>query len=237
MNIKDFPTIQGCTTCGHKLCAKKVSLFHNLNTEQLELIVSLVIRKHYKKGDYLLHHGEPFDVLYIVNSGRLKATHYSEDGREQILHIIDEGESFGELSLLKKSTIPYDLIAMKECHLCTVPKKEFDALIVKHPEIMLSILSAAHDHIMSLEAHVSAVTSNDADVRLKFLIKSLSKKAVLTHNGLQFRLDITREDMANYVGVTRETISRKISKLSKEGTIKMIDRNTLCVVDPSYLEI
>lgn len=235
MKNKTFEITNGCTTCGHKLCAKKVPLFNRMSPDQLELIVKLIQRKHYKKGEYLLQQEEKFDVLYIVNSGRIKASHFTIEGREQILNIINEGDSIGELALLKEGKAPYDLIAMKDSNICTIPKVEFDALIIEHPQIMLSILSSAHDRIVSLEEHISAVTSNDADVRLKFLLNTLSH-GLNKEEQSEFTLDISREDMASFVGVSRETISRKLSKLVKTNIIEMVNRNTIRILDTAYFD-
>ncbi|MCD4713057.1 MAG: Crp/Fnr family transcriptional regulator [Clostridiales bacterium] len=232
-----FPT-DGCVTCGDKLCTKKVSLFSNLNDEQIHTLLELIERKHYKKGEVVMHTGDDFDRLYIVNHGSLKASTYNEDGKEQILYILNDGDSLGELSLLKKVASPYDLIALKECFLCTIPKYRFDEFIKENPEIVFAILESAHEKISSLEKLVGAIASNDADIRLRFLIHRLMKQSgSTTPKGILISLQLTREDMANFVGVTRETISRKLSHLSGEGILEILENKQLLIVDQDYFEI
>ncbi|GAU78354.1 Crp/Fnr family transcriptional regulator [Fusibacter sp. 3D3] len=228
----------GCATCGHKLCARKVSLFSNMDDLQLQTLLTLIERKHYKKGDVVLNQGDTFERLYIINSGGLKASTFGEDGKEQILYILNEGDSIGELSLLKRETAPYNLITIKPCHLCTIPKDRFDSYLKENPEMMFSILESAHEKITSLENLVTAISSSDADVRLKFLIQRLCKQSgKITPEGIVLTLALTREDMANFVGVTRETISRKLSSLNANGLIDFIDQKTIMIKSNDYFDL
>lgn len=231
-----FP-VQGCASCGHSLCAKKVSLFSNLNDEQIQSVIGLIERKHYKKGEVILHVGDHFDRLYIVNGGSLKASSYSEDGKEQILYLLNDGDFIGELALLKAEKSEYDLICIKESHLCTIPKLKFDAFLKENPDIIFGIMASAHEKITSLEKLVSAIASNDADVRLKFLIKQLLSHSTQKNlRGTLIKLQLTREDMANFVGVTRETISRKLSQLAHDGILEILDNKQLLILDSSYFD-
>ena len=132
----------GVPLVGHELCTRKVSLFSNMDDTQLQTILTLIERKHYKKGEVVLSQGDHFDRLYIINSGSLKACTFGEDGKEQILYILNEGDSIGELSLLKREVANYNLIAMKTSHLCTIPKNRFDLFLKENPEMMFSLLES-----------------------------------------------------------------------------------------------
>ena len=232
-----FPS-EGCVTGGDKMCAKKVSLFSSLNDNQIQTVVKLIERKHYKKGEVIMHSGDDFNRLYIVNHGSLKVSTYSQDGKEHILYILNDGDSLGELSLLKKVVSPYNLIALEECFICTSPKYRFDELIKETPDIIFAILESSYEKIASLEKLVGAIASNDADIRLKFLIHQLIKQSGLkTPKGILINLQLTREDMANFVGVTRETISRKLSILSGEGILELLENKQLLIVDQDYFEM
>ena len=129
--------VNGCASCGHALCAKKVSLFSNLSEIQLQAVIELIDRKYYKKGEIILHTGDAFDRLYIVNKGTLKASSFQEDGKEQILYLLNDGDCIGELALLKAESAVYDLIAVKECYLCTIPKSKFDVFLKNNPEVQI----------------------------------------------------------------------------------------------------
>jgi len=235
-NFFNFPT-EGCVTCCSKLCTKKVSLFSKLDNNQLNTITSLIERKHYQKGDIVLRFGEDFDRLYIVNHGSLKAASYNEEGKEQILYILNEGDSIGELSLLKKAESQYDLVALRESFVCTIPKYKFDEFIKNNPEVIFAVLESTYEKITSLEKLVGAIASNDGDSRLRFLINRLIKQSgEKKAEGIIINLELTREDMANFVGVTRETVSRKLSKLADKGILKISDNKQILIIDKTYFD-
>lgn len=236
-NHVDHFRINGCASCGHSLCAKKVSLFEGLNEFELQSVIDLIERKHYKKGDIVMHAGDVFDKLFIVNKGTLKAASYGEDGKEQILYLLNDGDFIGELALLRSEIATYDLVCIKESFLCTIPKSKFDLYLKQNPEILFSIMTSAHEKIASLEKLVSAIASNDADIRLKFLLKQLIDRAKPSKNhDLVITLNITREDMANFVGVTRETISRKLSQLAGDNILELVDSKHIRIKELSYFD-
>ena len=227
--------INGCATCGHTLCAKKVTLFADLDDAHIREIITLIERRRYKKGEIILRTGDWFDRLYIVNKGLIKAISTQEDGKEQILHLLSDGDSIGELALLKSEPALYDLVAASETYLCTIPKSRFDAFLKENPDLMFAILTTAYERISSLEKLVGAIASNDADIRLKFLIQQLYKQS--GNHGDVLSLTLTREDMANFVGVTRETISRKLSQLVKDEVLEFIDQKKVKLLNLSYFEL
>jgi len=227
--------INGCATCGHTLCAKKVTLFAGLDDAHIREIITLIERRRYKKGEIILRTGDLFDRLYIINKGLIKAISVQEDGKEQILHLLSDGDSIGELALLKSESALYDLVAASETFLCTIPKSRFDAFLKENPDLMFAILTTAYERISSLEKLVGAIASNDADIRLKFLIQQLYKQS--GNQGNVLSLTLTREDMANFVGVTRETISRKLSLLVKDNVLEFIDQKKIKLLDLSYFEL
>ncbi len=234
---EDYIPVHGCATCGHGLCAKKVSLFSKLNDTQLHDVISLIDRKHYKKGEVIIKTGDDFNRLYIVNKGALKASSYQEDGKEQILYLLNDGDCIGELALLKSEPAVYDLIAVKESFICTITKVKFDDYLKSNPDMIFAIMTSAHDKIRSLEKLVGAIASNDVDVRLKFLLKQLMHQSTTkSPQDTIIQLQLTREDMANFVGVTRETISRKLSQLAQDQILELIDSRQLRIIDPSYFE-
>lgn len=237
--LKNIHNVQhdGCTTCNNKLCAKKVSLFSNLSDVQIKDIIQLIERKPYSKHETVMSTGDNFDRMYIVNSGSLKATTYSKDGKEQILYMLNEGDSFGEMSLLKEIVSPYDLIALEESYICIIPKYKFDKFLRENPEIIFAIMESVHEKITSLEKLVGAISSNDADSRFNFLINRLMKQTgKKTSQGVLIGIRLTHEDMANFVGVTRETISRKLSYLSSEGKIQILKNRQIIIKDPRHFQ-
>lgn len=232
MDPKFILTQNQCLSCGHNHCAKKVSLFSNLNEQDLEEVVQLIARRRVRKGETVFSIGDASDSLYIVNRGSLKVFCLNRDGREQILYLLNEGEFLGDVHLLKSGTFDYEAVALEETHLCIIRKTEFDQLILDRPEISIKLLAYAHDRIVDLEELVQTLTTNDADARLASLLMTLAKSSgVETEEGLEITLSISREDMAHYIGLTRETISRKLGQFANAGILYFKDNKHLVIKD------
>lgn len=227
----------GCCTCNHKYCAKKVSLFSSLSDKDLNKVVSLVTQRSFHKGDTIFSEGEIFDKLFIINSGSMKVYKYTKDGKEQILYILKEGEFLGDLNLLKKDTFSFSATALENTNICIIHKDDFDTLMNSNPNISIKVLEYAHDRITSLENLVQTLTTKDVEVRLATLLLNLSKTfGIKTTKGIEITLSLTREDMANFIGVTRETISRKLSHFQNENIIEIFDNKLILIKDMNALK-
>jgi CRP/FNR family transcriptional regulator len=217
---------ESCDKCRHRsctgeYCAKKVSIFSELNDQLLGDVVNNVERKRFSKGDIIFETGQISDRLYIVNSGRVKIFNYSREGKEQILYILNEGDFIGELSLLKKTSFEFNAAALEETSLCTVSKRHFDSIIQKNPHITLKILEALHDRLVKLEMLVQNLNTKDIEARIAAMLlsflKESGKEAI---SGVTLELPLNREEMGSYIGTTRETISRKLTLMQDEGILE-----------------
>lgn len=233
MNNSNTHCGSGCG-CSHQYCAKKVSIFTSLSPDELAQITNLIAQQHFKKGDLIFSEGQAFDKLYIINKGSMKVFKYNKDGKEQILYLLSEGEFLGDLSLLKKGVLPFSAIALEDITLCTIHKNDFDHILKTNPSISLKVLEYAHDRILELENLIQTVTTKDIDTRLASLLLNLSKTfgepCEDDPNSIYLHLTMSREDMANFIGVTRETISRKLSSFQTDKIIEVIGNRAIRII-------
>lgn len=211
-----------CVTCRDALCVKKVSLFESLPQNILSIVANSIEQQHYLKGDTIFSEGDVADRLYIVNGGSLKVFHSSIDGHENIMYVLTEGDYIGDLNLLKKDVFSFNAVALEDTYLCTIEKDTFDKLMKRHPEMTFSILENAYDRITTLENTVQTLTTKDVDAKIAVLLIRLADSfGFQKTEGIEIRLDLTREELASFVGLTRETVSRKLSLFQSEGLIKL----------------
>lgn len=232
-----MPEICGCISCQHKYCAKKVGLFESFDNDNFEKIVDQIQRIFIPKGDYVFHEGDLSDRLYIVNGGSFKVYRYTSDGKEQILYLLTEGDYFGELNLLKAEKSEFSAIALEDTHLCTLQKKDFDQLLLAHPSLYGKILEHAFERINTLETMVATLTSKDVDSRIATLLLNLADQFGIQKKGfIEIPLKLTREEMANFIGLTRETVSRKLSQFQNDELVELTDSRTLIIRNLAALE-
>lgn len=225
-----------CERCKTKLCASKVEIFANLNREELIEIIKMTGHRSYKKGETVFIEGAEAQTLYLVNEGKIKLFKYTKDGKEQILHILSEGDFFGELNLFKSGEYSFNAEAIASTKLCTLSKDRMKNLIMERPEIGLKILEVIGERLSKLETLAQNLATNDVDTRIAHLIMELKTNyGRPTAKGIEIQLPITREDMSNYTGVARETISRKLKKFEEEGIIEIVGIKKIIIIDEDKL--
>lgn len=226
-----------CGICRHELCTKRVPIFSELNDEELFKIISLVVRKKYSKGELVVMEGEPASSLIIINQGRIKSYRYTHDGKEQILYIFSEGDFFGEMGLLSKRETAYNAEALEDTHICLIRKEDFQKLLKGHPEISLKIMEELARRLEKMEGMVQNMGSNDVELRINMVLLEFSQKYGRNDpKGRIVELPLSREGIANYIGVTRETVSRKLSHLQDEGVIELVGNKRIIIFDENALE-
>ncbi len=222
----------GCSTCQNKYCASKVSLFQHLDDQGLERITKLIGNRVIRKGETAFREGDPLSSLYIVNSGSVKAYTYTREGREQILYILAEGDFIGELSLLKVDVFEFNVTALEDTTMCVLAQADFRAVLAESPKIRDQIMAHAFDRIKSLEKLVQVLTNKDVDVRMGVLLVSMAEGfGIEGKEGIIITMPISREDMAAYLGLTRETVSRRLSAFQTEGILKLESNKRIIIRD------
>ncbi|MDY6011413.1 cyclic nucleotide-binding domain-containing protein, partial [Clostridium sp.] len=105
--------INCCDGCRGRYCASKVPIFENLEENELSKIVQSIDHRQYIKGELLFDEGSTANNMFFINEGKIKLYKYTKEGKEQILHILSEGEFFGELNLVKSSIHNFNAKAIK----------------------------------------------------------------------------------------------------------------------------
>ena len=195
-------------------------LFSGLPAEQLGQIADIAVTRKFARNAVVFHEGDPGIGFYMVAAGRVKIYKMSPDGKEQILYLFSEGDFFGEQGLFNDAHSDYSVEALTPVNICRLYRSDFQDLLKKHPEIALQIITALSQRLAGLEQLISL---QDIDARIQaFLIELMAKYGGKHKDGYLVRLPLSREGMANYLGIARETVSRKLKQLESDGSIKLI---------------
>lgn len=225
-----------CSHCLNKLCIHKVPIFSGLNHEDLVNISEWIEHVEYKKGESIVTIGDKLDSLIIINEGSTKAYKYTAEGREQILYVFSEGDFFGEQYLLNNQTAAYTVEALSVVKVCMLTKAQFKQLILHYPEIAIKIIEELGSRMSRLENTMQSMGVRSVDARISSLLLDFSSKyGKAVPEGILIRLPLSREGMANYLGVARETVSRKLSQLETEGIIRSVSNKSLIILDQGVL--
>lgn len=226
-----------CEKCHHQMCTKRVPIFATLEAEELRRVANLILRKEYAKGQLIIMEGERFDNLVIINQGQVKAFRNTTEGKEQILYIFSEGDFFGEKNILREKESAYHVEALEKTKICMINKKDFQTLLQELPEIGIKIVDELSNRIDRLENTIQSMGMKNVDVRINTVLLEFAKKYGRNSEvGLEIDLPLSREGIANYIGLTRETVSRKLTSLQEEGIIEMSGNKKIILLNKSALE-
>lgn len=227
----------GCEKCHNRLCAQRVPVFSSLNHEEILKVSSLIIRKRYSRGELIIMEGDTLDSLIFISSGNAKAFRDTQEGKEQILYVFSEGDFFGEKNLLRNQQATYNVEALEETHVCTIRKNAFNQLLREYPDIGLKIMEELCRRLEQLEDTIENMGTRNVETRVNAVLLEFAKRyGKDTPKGFMIDLPLSREGIANYIGVARETVSRKMTFLQDEGIIEMVGNKKVIIHNIAALE-
>jgi CRP/FNR family transcriptional regulator len=220
-----------CTSCAMRgLC-----LPLGLEPEALRRLDELItVRMRIKRKDTLYRPGDRFSAVYAIRLGTFKTLVLAEDGREQITGYHLAGEVIG-LDGVGDDRYTCQAIALEDSEVCVVPFKLLDRLAVEVPTLRHNLFrlishDLCRDHEMML-----LLGSRPAEERLTLFLLDLAERyRARGYSAREFVLRMTREEIASYLGLKLETVSRLFSSLQEEGllqvqgrAIKLLDTHAL----------
>lgn len=210
-------------------------LFQDLSDVLLDTVASFCTRQHYQRAELICSHGQPPTRFFLVEYGRVKVYRAGPDGREQVLHIVGPGESFGEVAVLSLDEFPASAQALEETAAVVVPRREFIALIDGQPEAARALLASQARWLRHLVDFASALTLHDVPTRLaRFLVTWCRSNRVMVRDGAQVELDVAKTVVAARIGTIPETLSRALKKLETAGVITRAGK-TITILDAEAL--
>jgi CRP/FNR family transcriptional regulator len=223
-----------CRVCGDKggTCVDRISIFDFLSPDEKSMVLSKSIHKFYRKGEVIFSPGEAGSNLYIINHGEVKISKFSSAGKEQILHILKEGDFLGEHSLFGNETLKNYAEAMRNTALCMIRGDDLKALILLHPEMGLKFLEKyAKKNLEALDL-VESIGLYDAGQRLaKYILDEADRTG---SNDITLRY--SKGILSNLIGTSQETLSRRLTTMQDSGIIRLEGQRGITVLDREALE-
>ncbi|RMH52721.1 MAG: Crp/Fnr family transcriptional regulator [Zetaproteobacteria bacterium] len=221
---------------------RKVPLFSELSDDNLLSIAQLGHVDAVPPNTMVLQEGDKGDALFIVLEGRVKICYYAPDGREVILSILEEGQFFGEMALLACSTRSATVITMTTSRLAQIRCQDFKELLRRHPEIAVGMLAEVTGRLRRTSQLLERLSTMNVPARLYMLIldQCHQTRALLpseqTEHFPVIELPI-HQVLADQIATSRETVSRAISRLKKNGILTPVEgRHNFFRVDVRALE-
>lgn len=205
-----------CANCGlQKICFAK-----GLQDTDLSQLDDLVDRKpSLSKGEYLFKAGEPFKSMFAVRAGAIKLFSYDHNHMEVIHGFYLPGDIVG-MDSIAYPNYQFYAIALDVTTVCEIPYAQLSNLANQVPNLHVQIFNLMSQEIVGTRNYTALLTQKTAEQRLAYFIWSMSLKYKSRgYFHTKFRLNILHRDVANYLNLTPETVSRILAKFNKQKVL------------------
>ena len=213
-----------------KSCIERVPIFSSLTPEEMLEVSTTTTHRQYKKGEIIYLEGELSEKLFIINKGKVKISKLSEEGKEQIIRILYAGDFMGELSLFIHFPLKNNAEALETTTVCIIDSKKINDLIEKLPSIALKIMKELSLRLEKTESLIQSLGIYDVEHRVADTLLKMADSNKLID------LDISKKDLASHIGMSQETLSRKLSSFQSMGWIKQEGQRKIIILDKEALE-
>jgi len=212
---------------------RSCQLFAGLPAQDLEAIAQVTVLKSLSKGEYLFREGNPATGFYIVRSGAVNVHRVNALGKEQIIHIFRDGDSFAEAALASPTGYPADGRIIEPTEVLLVLNDGFLALLRQQPELALRMLGSMSVHLRVLVGQLEDLTLKDVETRLaNWLMKRCPDPE--SEKPVRIELKSTKRVLAAELGTISETFSRTLGKFREQKLIG-VKGKTVTVHSPKRL--
>ncbi|MFN3643332.1 MAG: transcriptional regulator FnrL [Gemmobacter sp.] len=235
MALKDAlpPPTQQCGDCPirHRaVCAR-------CEPDELEQLEQIKYYRSFEAGQTIIWSGDRMDFVASVVTGIATLTQTMEDGRRQMVGLLLPSDFVGRPG---RDHAAYDVTATTDIVMCCFRKKQFEDMMGRTPHIAHRLLEMTLDELDAAREWMLLLGRKTAREKIASLLSILARRnATLKLRGrrgpITFDLPLTREAMADYLGLTLETVSRQISALRRDGVIALEGKRHVTVPDIARL--
>jgi CRP/FNR family cyclic AMP-dependent transcriptional regulator len=204
----------------HPTFFRKFALFAELDERELASIAAVAKTRRFAKDDTVFHADESGDIFCLIREGRVKVTMISPEGKEIILSLLGPGDFFGEMALLDDEPRSATVVATESLELVTIWRSDFLQILSENFSITKKVLAELSRRLRHASNRIESLATMDVYGRLaRFFLDQASRNGKSLDNGYVAVTRPTHQAIANMIGTSRETVSRLIHDLMRQGLL------------------
>lgn len=204
---------------------KQLDIFKELAPADLNDIGVIVDEKNVSKKDIIL---EPEDKnkVYLIKRGQVKLYQLTEDGKRVIIDTLGPGSVFGNFGEEEQGQNFAE--ATSDTFVCIAKRDTFFRTVAKKPEVAIKLMAMLFDQISAARDYIAAMAAGNVLSKLKFKLTELGSKYGETRGEkVKIAQRFTHEEIADMIGVSRETITKLLGSLRRQGIIELDGKNII----------
>ena len=223
---------RGCDHC----TLRQLCLPAGIGAEDLRRLDSIVKRRRpITREQRLFRAGDPLQAVYVTRDGAFKTVVTNEEGEEQIIGFHLPGELIG-LDALGSGVHRCEAIALATANVCEVPFAELAGVAAQIPGLQQQLLRVIGQSVNRDQDHLDILARRQASERIALFLHGLTERyRHIGESATSIKLPMSREDIARFLGLALETVSRGFTRLQDDGVISVIGRR-IEILDLSELD-
>jgi len=203
-------------------------LFSNLEDKELREISRFTYEKRVEKGNVLFYQGEQGSTLYLIIKGKVKVVLIGDSGKELVLAILKKGDFLGEMSIIEDEVRSATAIALEPTVFLTIDKENFLSFLTKNPKAMLGVLKELSKRLRNADEKIGELAFQNVYERVISYLNALAKtRGVKEKEGMFISELPTKREIADFIGSTRESVSRVLNDLHRKGLISLYRKSVI----------
>jgi CRP-like cAMP-binding protein len=205
-------------TCNCDGCELKSLFFENVSISEIELICTRKTEISYKKGEVIIHEGDPIINFTYLKTGLVKLYRHANLEREQIICFALPLDFVSLLSVFSEKKYNYSVAALEDSTTCNINLNEIKSIAMENGKFALSIVEKVNRATDRIILDLLKIKHKRLNGRIAFILLFFSKDI---YHSNSFNLPVSRKEIAEYIGMTVENVIRTLSDFRKDGIIKI----------------
>jgi CRP/FNR family transcriptional regulator, cyclic AMP receptor protein len=212
-------------------------LFSVLHPADLARLATKFRPIRYGRGEMIFREGEPAERLFLIDQGRVKLTIASASGQELMIGVLGRGQIFGELAVIDRGPRAMDARAMERSRVYALESDVFWTLLENRPALARRLLELMARRLRRADQATQDLVFFDAPTRMARKLLQLAEEhgEPAGDNSVRINVRVTQEELAQMVGVTRESANRLVASFADRGWIDWNDGYPLLLLVESLL--
>ncbi|PKD97852.1 Crp/Fnr family transcriptional regulator [Macrococcoides caseolyticum] len=196
--------------------------FKMLNTHELAAVATISQIQHYKKLNHIFYDQTEMTHFYFVEEGTVKIYRTDVNGKEQIVNFFGPGELFPHHAFFRTGPYPANAVVVEDAKILSISKNEFETLVNMNPELSIKMFKYLGNLIVDLQKRLQEKILEPTPQQLLLMLKRLALMhgEVENNDFTKILLKINKQELANMLGLTRETVSRNFTVFKKMHILK-----------------
>jgi CRP/FNR family cyclic AMP-dependent transcriptional regulator len=195
-----------------------IPMFSDLPERDIEAFAELVQLRRYSRHSFIINQHDRGGCMYLLVSGRVKVALASPDGKELALNYLEAPSHFGEMSLVDAEPRSADVIATTDVEVLVLEGKDLASAIQIQPKLAVSLIATLSNRLRQTIGRLEDMAFHDATHRVMRVVLNVAT-ASYEDRGVPVIQGLTHYDIATLAGTSRETASRIISSLARDGIV------------------